>query len=520
MYADREEALRHTLETDMRHPPSMSAADRERQLQEELRRRAADSRRPDTYHDTVSYRGGEESMSPDARRASRRRGVDPYNDERGRAYYDQPDHSDNRWNDYARSDHHRHGPHYEDAARHHRGGGRRHRHHHVETRRRSRSPPPSRRGPALQGAAYEARSILCSELEARVGQRDLGEFLEEYLGRDTVLDVRLCVSYPSGASLGIGFVELAHPDLVSRALELNGKPMFGAPIHIQRTDAAMGNSIVQSYEPKAESSRSATSYGPSMSAPTGPILPPSAMEAQGIPAPSNPEARLYVGNLHFDISAAHVRAVFEPFGRIDDVEVYYNPATGKSKGFAFVQFREKAEAQQAMEQLNGFELAGRAMRVGPVNARGTGPEREGRSEGPSSELPMSSSDKRFALMEKLARTDTESQEPSRPVSIPEATSCAVLLKHMFNPAEYVLCVTSNLPRETEPNWAQDLREDIREECSRHGHVQFVYVDQDSAEGEVYVCFGHAAEAQQARTSLHGRFFGGNRVEASLYVSVN
>ena len=75
---------------------------------------------------------------------------------------------------------------------------------------------------------------------------------------------------------------------------------------------------------------------------------------------------------------------------------------------------------------------------------------------------------------------------------------------MFDPRE-----------ETEPQWHVDLSEDVRLECTRHGHVDSVFVDKDSRDGEVYVCFHRPEEAQSACASLQGRFFGGKSVEARL-----
>jgi RNA-binding protein 39 len=48
-------------------------------------------------------------------------------------------------------------------------------------------------------------------------------------------------------------------------------------------------------------------------------------------------ARIYVGSLNFNLKDEDIRAVFEPFGAIDFVDLHRDQVTGKSKGYCFVQ---------------------------------------------------------------------------------------------------------------------------------------------------------------------------------------
>ena len=48
--------------------------------------------------------------------------------------------------------------------------------------------------------------------------------------------------------------------------------------------------------------------------------------------------RLYVGSLHFNLTDSDIRQVFEPFGELDFVDLHRDPATGRSKGYAFIQY--------------------------------------------------------------------------------------------------------------------------------------------------------------------------------------
>jgi RNA recognition motif-containing protein len=54
--------------------------------------------------------------------------------------------------------------------------------------------------------------------------------------------------------------------------------------------------------------------------------------------PTNPWPRLYVGSLHFNLTESDIRQVFEPFGELEFVDLHRDPVTGRSKGYAFVQW--------------------------------------------------------------------------------------------------------------------------------------------------------------------------------------
>ena len=63
-------------------------------------------------------------------------------------------------------------------------------------------------------------------------------------------------------------------------------------------------------------------------------------------------------------------------------------------------------------------------------------------------------------------------------------------------------------RESKPSWDQEIRDDVIEECSKHGGVLHLYVDKASPQGNVYVKCPTISAAVASVNSLHGRFFGG------------
>jgi RNA recognition motif-containing protein len=84
--------------------------------------------------------------------------------------------------------------------------------------------------------------------------------------------------------------------------------------------------------------------------------------------------RLYVGNLSFGSTAETVREAFARVGDVTDVHLVTDRMTGQSRGFAFVTMGSPAEAQNAIQTMNGASLDGRALRVNEAEER---PQRSG-----------------------------------------------------------------------------------------------------------------------------------------------
>ena len=72
---------------------------------------------------------------------------------------------------------------------------------------------------------------------------------------------------------------------------------------------------------------------------------------------------MYVGNLSYNVRESDLKEVMEEYGTVDSVKLIIDRDTRRSKGFAFVEMPDNAEAQKAINELNGAEYAGRAMVV-------------------------------------------------------------------------------------------------------------------------------------------------------------
>ncbi|TMW46401.1 hypothetical protein DOY81_008518 [Sarcophaga bullata] len=367
-------------------------------------------------------------------------------------------------------------------------------------RRISGSPRPFRRGrnspsavtperspqTELSPEERDARTVFCMQLSQRVRARDLEEFFSS-VGK--VRDVRLITCNKTKRFKGIAYIEFKDPESVALALGLSGQRLLGIPIVVQHTQAEknrIGNTV-PSFTPKNH---------------TGPM-------------------RLYVGSLHFNITEDMLRGIFEPFGKIDSIQLIMDSETGRSKGYGFITYHNAEDAKKALEQLNGFELAGRAMKVGNVTERldmnttsldtdemdrsGIDLGATGRlqlmfklAEGAGLAVPQAAANALLATAPQPAPVQTQAQNP------PIATQC-FMLSNMFDPRT-----------ETNPTWDSEIRDDVIDECSKHGGLLHIFVDKISPNGNVYVKCPSITTAVLAVNALHGRWFAG-RVIAAAYV---
>lgn len=73
--------------------------------------------------------------------------------------------------------------------------------------------------------------------------------------------------------------------------------------------------------------------------------------------------KLYVGNLPYEIGETELQELFARAGSVDTVNVVRDQATGRARGFAFVEMSTDDEAQAAIRELNNFQVGGRNLTV-------------------------------------------------------------------------------------------------------------------------------------------------------------
>ncbi|XP_052816139.1 RNA-binding protein 39-like [Mya arenaria] len=371
-------------------------------------------------------------------------------------------------------------------------------------RRRSITKSPVRE-PLMEMTPEErdARTVFCMQLSARIRPRDLEEFFSSV---GEVKDVRLITDNKTRRSKGISYIEFKDTESVPLAIGLTNQKLLGVPIIVQAS--------------QAEKNRAPMPTNIVAKAPvTGPM-------------------RLYVGSLHFNITEDMLKGIFEPFGKIEDIKLIRDHETGKSHGYGFITYKNHEDAKKALEQLNSFELAGRPMKVGNVTERAMDMQMGGQLD--NDELDRAGIDLgatgRLALMAKLAEgtgfeipdyaknslqmqgmpasmgmnqgmpntnAQVKPQVPATTTQAPPIATQCFMLSNMFDPT-----IESKL------SWDQEIRDDVIEECSKHGGVLHIFVDKASPQGNVYVKCPTIAAAVASVNSLHGRYFGGKIIQAA------
>jgi RNA recognition motif-containing protein len=84
--------------------------------------------------------------------------------------------------------------------------------------------------------------------------------------------------------------------------------------------------------------------------------------------------KLYVGNLPYETGETELQELFAKAGTVESVKVMRDMATGRARGFAFVEMASDEDAQKAIHELNEFQLGGRGLTVNEARPK---PEHSG-----------------------------------------------------------------------------------------------------------------------------------------------
>lgn len=85
--------------------------------------------------------------------------------------------------------------------------------------------------------------------------------------------------------------------------------------------------------------------------------------------------KIYVGNLPFSATEQELEELFGQHGSVASAKIVNDRETGRSRGFGFVEMDDGAEADKAIQALDGSQMGGRDLRVNEARDRASGPPR-------------------------------------------------------------------------------------------------------------------------------------------------
>ena len=222
--------------------------------------------------------------------------------------------------------------------------------------------------------------------------------------------------------------------------------------------------------------------------------------------------KIFVGGLteHLaDITEQDLRSIFS-FGDIDFIDLHKDPMTGKSRGYAFIQYRKSSQAKAAISAMNGFNYKGKILRVGEAS--------QGLKNGnelflPSGEFEDSSYLHNIQSRQTLSQKLSKDNGSAFPISMPQtgsnlynnkldtpnanvgATNCIVLC-NLFEPNKINLS--------EDPTFYEDVEEDVYEECSKFGSIDKISLDK--VQGRIFLKYSNnnIPAAKLAFDKLNGR----------------
>eukprot|EP00928_Gymnodinium_smaydae_P063802 TRINITY_DN47291_c0_g1_i1.p1 TRINITY_DN47291_c0_g1~~TRINITY_DN47291_c0_g1_i1.p1 ORF type:complete len:466 (-),score=118.04 TRINITY_DN47291_c0_g1_i1:105-1502(-) len=384
-----------------------------------------------------------------------------------------------------------------------------------EREERRRQEEEEERKRQVEDATRGDRTVMIICLHHKADERDVYEFFSGNAGK--VRDVQIIRDARTGRSKGLAYVEFYLQEATLKALALSGQPIKGQAVRVQPSQAEKNRA--------AQAAKQAIHYA----------------------APRETPLRLYVGGLTdslANISEEELKKLFSPFGEIEFIDLHRDPYTNKCKGFAFVQFKNASEAREAMTAMNGFQLAGKELKVGIATsdmqlegggglALGDGRgelEEDSKRDGPGAQGGpgmLKDGNDRLALMQKLQASSGATlggpmgggpMGGAAPRAIAPMGGAAanpalsmptnfIVLHGMFNPSQVNLA--------TDPEFFNDIHADVEQECRKYGSVQTVWADQQSSRGDVWVRFADSQSSSNCQRALDRRWFAGQQIIAEF-----
>ena len=207
------------------------------------------------------------------------------------------------------------------------------------------------------------RTILMYSFPNEVNEKKIFNFFASF---DVlpIIDIKLLRDSRTGRSKNCCYVEFDTKDRARQAINLNGQLLCGQPCQIVSSQAEKNRQALAHKLKKEKDNEN----NPGL---MNNIVKYSKSNEQ-IDINDAP-MKIYVGGLTENLSNItedDLCNIFG-FGEIDSIELHKDPITGRSKGYAFIQFHRGSKAKEVIQAMNGFVYQGKALKVGEANENNT-----------------------------------------------------------------------------------------------------------------------------------------------------
>jgi len=340
----------------------------------------------------------------------------------------------------------------------------------------------------------------------RATEKDIRRYFRRTVGC-IVRDVILLKDKRTRSHKGGAYIEMGRIEDVNKAVAVSGTaPDFQRfPLLVKLSEA----------EKNYVAPATAAVETVSMMVPSSSIAPLRTRDGRAAEA-----QKVYVGGLDVSVTEEHLFALFSQFGQLEKVAMQMDPGSQNHKGFAFLSFRDPKVANLAIRTMANKVLAGRPVRTGWASQQSSS---VGVEVVTSEEFPEDSEARKhraFAVLEKLTGTvnsgssgqlsdglDSKSEANAKPVDtlIPNATVVNGGLKGALGPNILVHNMFDK-DTETEEDWAEELKNEFTEECSRFGKILAITVMSQESGGKIFASFASVESAKLCAQNLSGRWF--------------
>lgn len=283
------------------------------------------------------------------------------------------------------------------------------------------------------------------------------------------------------------FVEMRTVEEASNAMALDGILFEGAPVRVRRP----------------------TDYNPSMAAALGPSQPSPHLNlaavglTPGATGGADGPDRVFVGGLPYYFTEAQIKELLEAFGPLRGFDLVKDRDTGNSKGYGFCVYQDPAVTDIACAALNGLKMGDKTLTVRRATASG---------QARPDQFSVFPEVQQHIAFQKLALQATNVPNMGLPSGAEDFPTKVLCLTQAVNPDELL-----------DDQEYEDIYEDMKDECGKHGVITKLVIPRPKSTGEevygvgkVFVEYANTQSSAKARASLHGRKFGGNVVVAVYY----